>query len=128
MYIAVTFRYLCLSIFAWRRVVLHFFDSKQLFWVSCILWCYFSKCYKIILQNASFWCSIVICQIYFFLYGVWSKTLWIFWINFLIIILHYTWFFSSTIMNHFHPHMNKMQIFQSDLKDMMNKAWYLWLI
>ena len=31
--------------FAWRRVVLHFFDPKQLLRVSCIWWCYLSKCY-----------------------------------------------------------------------------------
>ena len=37
-----------------------FFDPKQLLPVSCILWCYFSKCYQIIPSNSSFWCSIVI--------------------------------------------------------------------
>ena len=35
----------CLPVFAWRRVVLRFFDPKQLLRVSCILWRYLSKCY-----------------------------------------------------------------------------------
>ena len=50
----------CLTVFAWRRVVPRFFDPKQLLRDSCILWCYYPKCYSIILQNASFWCFIVI--------------------------------------------------------------------
>ena len=36
--------------------------SKQLLWVSFIIRCYFPKCYLIILQNASFWCSIVLLE------------------------------------------------------------------
>ena len=56
--VAVAFRYPCLPVFAWRRVVVRLFDPKQLFRVSCTLWCYFSKCYLIILQNGSLWCSI----------------------------------------------------------------------
>ena len=43
-----TFRHSCLPISAWRRVVLHFFDPKQLFRVSWILWCYLSKWFSII--------------------------------------------------------------------------------
>ena len=45
--IAVKFRHSCLPVFAWRRIVLRFFDPKQLLPVSCILWCYFLKCYQI---------------------------------------------------------------------------------
>ena len=37
------FRHSCLPVFAWRRVVLHFFDPKQLLRVSCILWRYFQS-------------------------------------------------------------------------------------
>ena len=59
-YVAVTFRHSCLPVFAWRRIVLRFFDPKQLLRISCVLWCYFSKFYQIILQSASFWCSIVV--------------------------------------------------------------------
>ena len=36
------------------------FDPKQLLRASCILWCYYSKCYSIILENANLWCFIVI--------------------------------------------------------------------
>ena len=43
--------------FAWRKVVLRIFDLKQLLRASCILWCYFTKWYSIILLNASLWCS-----------------------------------------------------------------------
>ena len=43
LYVAVTFRHSCLPVFAWRRVVLHFFDPKQLLRVSCILWCNFQS-------------------------------------------------------------------------------------
>ena len=43
MYLAVTFRHSCLPVFACRRVVLHFFDPKQLLQVSFILWCYFQS-------------------------------------------------------------------------------------
>ena len=57
--VAVVFRYSCLFVFAWRRVVLRFFYPKQLLRVSCILRCYFSKWYSIILQNTSLWCSFV---------------------------------------------------------------------
>ena len=39
--------YSCLTVFAWRRVVLRFFDPKQLLRVSCILWCYYPKCFSI---------------------------------------------------------------------------------
>ena len=53
-YVVVTFRYSCLSFFAWRKVVLHFFNPKQLCRVSCLLWCYFLKWFSIILQNASY--------------------------------------------------------------------------
>ena len=55
MQVAVIFRHSCLSVFAWRRVVLHIFDPKQLLRVSCILWCYYPKCYSIILENVSLW-------------------------------------------------------------------------
>ena len=41
--VAVLFRHSCLPVFAWRRVVLHIFNPKQLLRVSCILWCYLSK-------------------------------------------------------------------------------------
>ena len=41
--VAVTFPHSCLFVFAWRRVVLHFFHQKQLLQVSCILWCYFQS-------------------------------------------------------------------------------------
>ena len=47
-YVAVTFRHSCLTFFPWRRVVLCFFDLKQLLRVSCILWFYYPKCYSII--------------------------------------------------------------------------------
>ena len=49
LYLAVIFRHLCLTVFAWRRVMLHIFNLKQLLGVSCILWCYYPKCYSIIL-------------------------------------------------------------------------------
>ena len=55
-YVAVIFWHLCLSLFAWRRVVLHIFDPKQLLRVSYFLWCYYPKCYSIILENVSLWC------------------------------------------------------------------------
>ena len=51
--VAVIFRHSCLPVFVWRRVVRHIFDPKQLLQVSCILWYYYSKCYSIILENAS---------------------------------------------------------------------------
>ena len=54
LYVAVTFRHSCLPVFAWRSVVLHFFDLKRLLRVSCMLWCCLSEYYSIILQNASF--------------------------------------------------------------------------
>ena len=41
----------CLTVSAWRRVVLRFFDPKQLLRVSCILWCYYPKCYSITFQH-----------------------------------------------------------------------------
>ena len=41
--VAVTFRHSCLLVFAWRRVVLHFFDPKQLLRVASFLWCYFQS-------------------------------------------------------------------------------------
>ena len=47
-------------IFICWSLLLRFFDSKQLLWVSCFLWCYYPKCYSIILENASLWCFIVI--------------------------------------------------------------------
>ena len=59
-YVAVTFWHLCLPVFAWRSAVLCFFDPKQLLRVSCFLWCYYPKCYSIILENAILWCFIVI--------------------------------------------------------------------
>ena len=46
-YVAIIFRHSYLPVFAWRRIVLRFFDPKQLLPVSCILWCYFLKCYQI---------------------------------------------------------------------------------
>ena len=46
LYVAVTFWHSCLPVFAWRRIVLRFFDPKQLLRVSCILWCYYAKCYN----------------------------------------------------------------------------------
>ena len=52
--VAVIFSYSCLTVFAWRRVVLRFFDPKQLLWVSCILWCYYPKCYSIIFWKRQF--------------------------------------------------------------------------
>ena len=55
--ITVIFRHSFLPVFERRRVLLHFFDPKQLLRVSCILWCYFTKWYSTILQNASLWCS-----------------------------------------------------------------------
>ena len=33
-------------------------NQKQLLRVSCILWCYYPKCYLIIFENASLWCFI----------------------------------------------------------------------
>ena len=36
------------------------FDPKQLLWVSCILWCYFTKWFSTILLNASLLCSIFV--------------------------------------------------------------------
>ena len=59
-HVAVAFRLSCLPVFAWRRVVLRFFNSKQLLRVSCILWWYYPKYYSIILENVSLWCFIVI--------------------------------------------------------------------
>ena len=60
LYIAVTFRHSCLPVIAWQKVVLHFFDPKQLLEVSSILWCYLSKWYSTILQSASLWCCIFV--------------------------------------------------------------------
>ena len=54
------FRHSCLPVFIWRRVVLYIFDPKQLLRVSCILWCFNSKCFSIILKNASLCCLIII--------------------------------------------------------------------
>ena len=45
-YAAVTFRHLCLPVSAWWRVMLHFYDLKQLLRVSCILWCYFQSDFR----------------------------------------------------------------------------------
>ena len=42
-YHAVTLRNSCLPVLAWRRVVLRFFDQKQLLLVSYFRWCYFTK-------------------------------------------------------------------------------------
>ena len=36
------------------------FRPETIVAVSSIFWCYFSKCYRIITQNASFWCSIMV--------------------------------------------------------------------
>ena len=47
LYFAVIFRHSCLPVFAWRRVVLHIFDPKQLLRVSCMLSCHYPKCYSI---------------------------------------------------------------------------------
>ena len=47
-YVAVIFRHSCLPVFASWRVVLNVFDSKQLLLISCILWCFYSKCFSII--------------------------------------------------------------------------------
>ena len=46
LYIVVIFPHLCLLVFARRRVVLRILDPKQLLLISCILWCYYSKCYS----------------------------------------------------------------------------------
>ena len=54
MYVAVIFWHSYLPVFV-------FFDLKQLLRVSCILWCYYPKCYSITLENTSLWCFIVIC-------------------------------------------------------------------
>ena len=54
----------CLPVFACRRVVLHFFDPKQLLRVSCILWWYLSKWFSTILQNASLLCCIFVLRNY----------------------------------------------------------------
>ena len=35
------------------------FRPEQLLRVSCILWCYYPKCYSIIFENASLWCFFV---------------------------------------------------------------------
>ena len=43
--VAIIFRHSCLPVLTWWRLVLRIFDPKQLLRVSCILWCYFSKCY-----------------------------------------------------------------------------------
>ena len=43
----------CLPVFAWRKIMLHFFNPKQLLRVSCILWCYYPKCYSIVFVIAS---------------------------------------------------------------------------
>ena len=45
--VAVTFWHSCLPFLAWRRVLLCFFDPKQLLRVSCILRCYYRKFYSI---------------------------------------------------------------------------------
>ena len=37
LYVVVIFRHSCLPVFAWRRVVLHIFDPKQLLRVSCMV-------------------------------------------------------------------------------------------
>ena len=53
-----TFRHLCLPVFTWRRVVVHFFNPKQILRVSCILWCYFQNdfqpYFKTLVCGASF--------------------------------------------------------------------------
>ena len=50
----------CLSVFAWWRVMICFFDLKQLLRIFCILWCYYPKCYSIFLENTSLWFFIII--------------------------------------------------------------------
>ena len=46
-YVAIIFRHACLSVFVWRRVVLHIFYPKQLLRISGTLWCYYSKGFSI---------------------------------------------------------------------------------
>ena len=48
---AYVFRHSCLPVFVWWRVVLHIFDPKRLLRLSCILWCYYSKCYSVIFND-----------------------------------------------------------------------------
>ena len=43
LYVSVILLHVCLTRFVWRRVVLRFFDPKQLLRVLCI-WCWFAKC------------------------------------------------------------------------------------
>ena len=45
-----TRKHSCLPVFAWRRVVLSFFDPKQLLRVSCNWWCFF---FKVLLNHYS---------------------------------------------------------------------------
>ena len=45
LYVAVIFRHTFLHVFAWRRIEVRIFDPKP-------LWCYYSKCYSNIIENA----------------------------------------------------------------------------
>ena len=64
LFVAVTFRHSCSPVIAWRRIVLHFIDLKQLLRVSCFLRCYLSKWFSTILQNTRLWCYIFVCLIF----------------------------------------------------------------
>ena len=69
------FRHSCLPVFAWRRVLLHIFDPKQLLRVSCILWCFYPKCYSIILIETLIFTFCVIkieCPLIFFILGLYA--------------------------------------------------------
>ena len=68
---AATYRYTHAYLFSPDKELCYlFFDPKQLLRVSYILWCYFSKCYSIILQNINLWCSIVVYLSKHIFYGI----------------------------------------------------------
>ena len=53
LYVLVILLHSCLLVFTWRRIVLLFFNLKQLLRISCIYWCYFRKLSSFILQSDS---------------------------------------------------------------------------
>ena len=65
--VAVIFLPSCSPVFIWWKVVVHIFDPKQLLRVSCTSWCYYWKCFSIILENARLR--------YFIVYSMWIPIL-----------------------------------------------------
>ena len=54
------------------KVVLRIFDLKKLLRVSCILWCYYLKCYSVVLKNGILSCFIITAKWIFL--TIWLKS------------------------------------------------------